>query len=256
MEEPTPPNAGEVYASPFNVDGTQLCAWLTSLTWEGNDNRCVTEETMLLPTCCVDGRPLPLPSHSFLLIHTDGVSHAEKAGTGPVPLKAWRVTLCALGWKEAFLLLGRVQGQRMTPDCIAAEDLCRLAELFRYVGACVSRGAFLPTLRQNRARHYEAWWAAAFDRREEQRLRALAARLPPVATGTADPDQAARAFVDEMLDRLVRVSVTTTLSRAQAERGKHYSAHDAWFSALRGEERRVRWDDDARLPPYHQSRRP
>ena len=40
----------------------------------------------------------------------------------------------------------------------------------------------------------------------------------------------------------MRFSLGTTHSRAQAEHGKHYSAHDAWFSALRGETRTVRWE--------------
>ena len=198
---------------------------------------------MDLPTIDGEEAGILLPSQSFL--GTSAVA-AESEHSG-ARLRPWLVSACELPWKAAFVLFGLAKEKRLAPEVFAAEDLLRLAELFRYAGSLVARGRFLPALKKNEEGGFEAKWCPAIDGAEYRRLSRFAERLPPAARCGTSPLHVAHAFLEEMVDRLVRVSVVTTLSRAQAERGKPYSAHDAWFSALRGDSRQVRWDTAADL---------
>jgi superfamily II DNA or RNA helicase len=168
-----------------------------------------------------------------------------------VLLCPWLVTVLEFNWKAAITLFGLCQEKRLADEVFAAEDLLGFCEVFRYAGALVARGRFLPDIRRVSESRYEAWWRPAIDREEDRRLARLAARLPVAAACGLPPPVAAEAFLEEMVDRLVRVSVVTTLSLAQAERGKSYSAHDAWFSALRGESRGIRWEAVDELDTLH-----
>ena len=190
---------------------------------------------MMLPTLDSPGGPRPVPSFAFLASEDEAV-----AGDGSVELGAWIVSAVVLAWREAFELFGLAQEKRLAPEVFAAEDLLRFAETFRYAGALVARGRYLPAL-AGADGGYDACWTPAIDGAELRRVQLLAERLPPVACCGLPPRDVVEALIRECVDHLVRASVVTTLSRAQAEKGKYYSAHDAWFAALRGNDRRVRW---------------
>lgn len=196
-----------------------------------------------LPTRRLGAGWAPLPSQPFL--SEDAVFDA--ADDVPLTLQPWLVSACELTWRSAFALLGQITDKRLDDELFAAEDLLCFSEIFQYAGALVARGRFLPGLCRVSETRYEARWCPSIDGAEGRRLARLAARLPLSAAGGLTPLGVAEAVLEEMVDRLVRISVVTTLSRAQAERGKHYSAHDAWFSALRGDTREVRWESPDEL---------
>ena len=180
----------------------------------------------------------PQPSLDFLTADESGRDFSQTS----LPLRPWEVSAVALEWKQAVSFFAQVKEKRLAPEVFVAEDTLRFGELFRYAGALVARGRFLPVLFRVSDACYEARWLPCKDAAENRRQFQLASRLPLSATCGGLPIETVHAFLGEMVDRLVRVSVVTTLSRAQAERGKYYSVHDAWFSALRGESRRVRWE--------------
>ena len=234
--------------SPYDAGETALREGL-SLGISGIEDMGLTcgQVRLELPTWHTREGLAPLPSQHFLSENeTTGSSRDES-----IPLRPWFVSAIELEWKAAFTLLGQVKEHRLAPEVFAAEDLFCFSELFHYAGALVARGRFLPGLYKVSDTCYEARWNPSIDGAEGRRLSLLASRLPLASTCGQPPLGVAEAFLDEIVDRLVRVSVVTTLSRAQAERGKHYSAHDAWFSALRGETRVVRWEEYAELETLH-----
>jgi len=235
--------------SPFDAGPERLCLLLKRLLWEEADELDRAPLALDLPSRRSAAGVRPLPSHPFLC---DG---EEDSGDGVPFLHPWHVTAVKLPWKAALALLGLTQERRLAEDVFAAEDLLSFAVLYRYTGALVARGRFLPALRQATPAAYEACWRPTLEGAERQRLCALAARIPPAATCGQKPLRVAEALLEELTDRLVRFSVCTTLSRAQAEHGKYYSVHDAWFSALRGESRAVRWGEGEELEALRTSLR-
>ena len=243
-------------ASPFDPGVAALrIAWREVLK-EADVSECeATRMELQLPTFVP--RPsasrLPLPSQSFLLpeeLH-------DVAASAKIHLAPWCVTALKLPWKSLFSLLGKIEEHKLAEGLFAAEDLVVFAELFRYAGALVARGRYLPGLRICEActpPSYHAVWSPCIDRAEDVRIRSVAARLPPAAfTGPASSTAETssipviEAILAEWVDRLVRASVVTTLSLAHAVRGRFYSAHDAWFAALRGDSRTIRWKNENEL---------
>jgi superfamily II DNA or RNA helicase len=203
-----------------------------------------------LPTIVTaSGLHFPLPSQSFLLPE----DLRESISSAPAPLATWSVNALKLPWKTLFALLGRIEDRKCAEGLFVAEEVVVLSELFRYAGAVVARGRYLPDLQLHKDTDKsvcEAVWSPCLDREEDLRIRAFADALPPVAYSLAFHSTALaviEAILADWVDRLVRASVVTTLSLAQAARGRCYSAHDAWFTALRGESRAIRWPDQEEL---------
>ncbi len=192
----------------------------------------------------------------------------------PAALAPWRVWALPLRGEDLFAVLGAVaESRRLARGVMAGNDVGAWSDLVRYAGAVVARRQYLPGLRAVRdeapvapeeallpERHladtgYESRWAPALDKAELRRFEAFTERLPGVAAcltrGAAPPPSregcqaAAAAFLDEAVDRLVRLAAVTTLSRAHAERGRYFSVHDAWSASLRGETRTIRWESRA-----------
>ena len=197
-----------------------------------------------------------LPTAAGKPVHSREVWRYAGAPAAELALVPWQVTTIRLSQRAQFTLLGACQAERrLAPGVMAGADLQGWAELFRYAGALVARGAFLPAL-VARGDRYEAHWQPAFDGSDRQRLFRLAARLPPATRCLALRGQpattltavaAAELVVAEMVDGLVRLSSVTTLSRAHASKGRFFSAHEAWLAALRGDERGVRWEKQHEL---------
>ncbi len=235
--EPLPAAADTEAFSPFDAGPQRLGALLQQLLWEDPAGLGLAPLSLSLPTRRTAEGVCPVPSQPFLC----GGGEGEPLSPESTFLHPWRVTAAALPWKAALLLLGLAQKRHLAENAFAGEDLLSLAVLFRYTGALVARGRFLPALRRVPPDIFEACWQPVLDTVERQRLLALAARIPRSAICGQPRARATETLLEELTDRLVRFSVITTLSRAQAEHGKHYSAHDAWFSALRGETRAVCW---------------
>jgi superfamily II DNA or RNA helicase len=231
--------------SPFDPGEASIKNSLSSLSgdWENNGAFHSQMIQLALPTRRANGGGLPVPSQPFLANDETSGPFGEK----PFFLRTWAVSAVDLTWRQTAVFLGTVKEKRLAADVFAAEDVMRFAELFRYVGALVARGRFLPGMVKVSETAYESRWRPSLDRAERIRLERLASRLPHAATDGQSALTVAEDFLNEIVDRLVRVSVVTTLSRVQAERGKFYSAHDAWFAALRGETRTIRWEGQADL---------
>ena len=194
--------------------------------------------TLHFPTVQRGRKKYPLPSQDFLL---GSLADVQDSARGPLELHPWTVTAIEMPWRSASTLLCRIDERQLSEGVFAAEEVVVLAELFRYVGALVARGRYLPDIRKTAADVYEAVWSPCIDGEEDGRVRQFAERLPCVAVDALPTVATIEEIVTEWLDCLVRVSVTTTLSRSYAAHRKSYSAHDAWFVALRGESRVIRW---------------
>ena len=245
----------DIPSSPFDAGAHALIRILKRLLWE--DLEChVCPLTILLPTVQTSKGCCPIPSQAFL---STGPKQDRSAGFTAEP-QPWVVTVARLSWKQVFTFLGGCHEKRLDEGVFAGEDLLACVDVFRYAGALVARGKFLPDLRQTDDDRYESVWRSALDWAERQRVHELAKRLPLVLTGQQKRLCVTRTLIDEFTDHLVRFSVVTTLSRAQAKTGKFYSSHDAWFLALRGDERDIRWpeSDDLKALSKHvrQWRRP
>jgi superfamily II DNA or RNA helicase len=215
---------------------------LESLLWEKADV-CLEPLNQPLPTLRGPSGDVPVPSHRFLMADPGAPSVAERGAT----LQPWQVTAFVLTWKQAFMIFGVCQERRLADGVFAGEELLACARLFRYAGALAARGKFLPALCKTGDGQYDACWQPVLDPGETRRIEALAAHFPPVFTLGRDPLGVAVALLEELTDHLVRFSAVTTLSRSHADHGKFYSVHDAWFAALRGDRRRVRWETAAEL---------
>ncbi len=232
--------------SPFDAGSEKLGGILKDLLWEEEEGFRFKLLALTLPTVRTHKGYRPVPSHPFLCEDPEAAPQASSGAQGAT-LTSWGVTAAELSWRTAFALLGLASERRLAEAVFAANELLAFADIFRYIGALVARGKFLPDLRKLSETSYEACWRPVVDGAERHRLQALSARVPAVATGGQTARHVMEGLLEELTDHLVRFSVVTTLSRAQAERGKHYSAHDAWFSALRGETGTIRWEPGSEL---------
>ncbi len=241
-----PVGPGVELTSPFDAGAERLTAALRGLLWIGGCEIICETVRLMLPTAAAPQGAAPIPSRAFLADRLCAPSFRNVAESGTHPLRPWRVSAVRLFWRQALTLLGASQERHLAENVFAGEDLLVCAALFRYTGALVARDKFLPGLRTNTAGQYLAVWEPVLNGKERRRFRALAERVPPAVADNA-PCPPGNAILAELTDRLVRFSLCTTLSRAHAERGRFYSAHDAWFAALRGDSRVIRWDSQAEL---------
>ncbi len=157
-------------------------------------------------------------------------------------------------------LLSGCPGRNIGNEIFAGHDLLSLKELFRFAGALIARGCFLPSAVKDQNQCYRALWLPVLAPADIERLNRIENLIPPVALQRADRREAISALLDSMADAVVRLSVTTTLSRAQALKGKFYSVHDAWLAALRGDSPVIRWPESDELAELsgvlHSWRRP
>ncbi|HOE60933.1 MAG TPA: DEAD/DEAH box helicase [Kiritimatiellia bacterium] len=231
-----------VAVSPFDAGAERLCHLLRPLMPGTGETPQPATLELFLPSRAWGSGFRPVPSQPFFNNAVFDGAGEEDAPDFPHP---WRVTAVVLPWRATLVLLGLVREPRLADELFIGESLLGFATLFRFAGALVARGRFLPALHRTSEKVYEARWIPALDAADRKRLERLAPRLPPAAfaAGNGSPREA----LEELVDRLVRASVVTTLSRAHAERGPWYSPHDAWFAALRGETRQVRWKTQAEL---------
>jgi hypothetical protein len=245
------PSAHVSASSPFDPGAEALQQALTAVLQDAVVHEGVAAHLELsLPMIkTASGLRLPLPSQTFLL--PEELRDAPSAM--PVPLQSWSLSALELPWKTLFALLAAIDDRKCAEGLFVAEEVMVLSELLRYAGALVARGRYLPDIScpaDPATSSYEALWSPCLDTEEGLRLQAFAAVLPPVATPRAPATETVyvvEQILREWVDHLVRASVSTTLSLAHAARGRFYSAHDAWFTALRGTSRVIRWPEQKEL---------
>ncbi len=170
------------------------------------------------PIWLPSGRQAPVPSSSLI---------AEASETRNVRIARSAVETVALSTPAALDLLCYCANKELVaPGVIAGPDLAYWAAAMQFAGALVARQQFLPDLVRD-ARAYRAQWRAACTGRDDDRLHALVAAMPPAARAFTPEIPAAHllgAFLDSVVDGLVR--------GAAPYRNGAGTLHDRWLAAL------------------------
>ncbi|MDD2600524.1 MAG: DEAD/DEAH box helicase [Kiritimatiellae bacterium] len=230
--------------SPFNVDAQHLKSLLTSILWSAPKELNALQLTINLPTATVKGRKYPLPSHTFLIKSKARTELNHPATSNLLP---WRLDAIKLDLRQMIALFGACLKRRVAPGVFFDKDIYCLKNVYRFAGSLIARGQFLPSVCRASTGEYQALWQPVLMLRDSERLDQIIAGIPGVAVAGENLAESAEEFLNVIIDYIVRVSVMTTLSRAQASKGKFYSVHDAWLAALRGESPLIRWESGSEL---------
>ena len=223
--------------SPFAVGSAFLKRLLAPWFWEQVSVQ-IERIDLPLPSVRREKRLYPVPSQPFL---------AEMKGWPPIdpglphPVHPWPVHAIALPLKQLMMLLNRAQDRRLDNGLFAGESLLLLADLFKLAGGMVAAGRYLPNIRQEAEGPYQSVWVPVLNATDRKNLENLSRALPSLVTEGRPPLDAAQTILEELTDAIARSASVTTLSEAQARKRRFYSAHDAWFSALRSSDPTIHW---------------
>ena len=176
----------------------------------------------------LDGRPLASP----LVPEAAGVGEVTPDG-----LRPWLVGAATLGPDDALRLLGAARGRRTLGEgLVVGPDLEAVDDVLRFALELVVRQRFLPGLVGGRAR-----WTPVVTGPDAERLAALSAALPEACRALARPGREGparptahevRAFVEAIVDAVVRAAASRAVGAAGAPVPVGASEHDAWLRAL------------------------
>jgi len=134
----------------------------------------------------------------------------------------------------------------LAPGVIIGRDLAFLATALRFAGGLAARQQFLPAIRE-KDKAYFACWEPIFSNLDHDRLMKLASSMPHACRSlgreAASPPETSpvsllSAFIDEMVDNLVRSSALELSAKSRATLKKIRKAiqfdslHDQWLDAL------------------------
>lgn len=234
-------------ASVFDLGATQLQLLLKNRLWEEQEHPADIIE-IPLPTYTKEDESFPIPSYPFLA-ESRGLAAVDQKET--YPLQPWRRTVQELSNRSFLQMLNTCQKRRLDRDLFAGESLLALSDILRFAGALIARGRILPDIVLS-GEKYLSCWNPILDFADEKHLHELASRIPfLLREGGEGQEDAALTILRHLADNLTRSSVTTTLSEAQARKGRFYTVHDAWFSALRGSSPIIRWEHPEELEDLH-----
>ncbi|MBP5226647.1 MAG: DEAD/DEAH box helicase [Kiritimatiellae bacterium] len=222
----------------FDVGGAYLKRLLAPWFWERGSVSTV-EIDLPLPTAGRGKSAHPVPSQPFLA-EMKGLAAIEEGK--PHPVKRWPVHAIPLNLKQLMMLLNRSQDRRLDDGLFAGESLLILADLFKLAGGVVAQGRYLPGIRTEPDGTYTSVWIPILNAVDRKNLQALGAALPALVTDGLTNERAAQTILDELTDGIARSAAVTTLSEVQARKRRFYSAHDAWFAALRSTSPTIHWD--------------
>jgi hypothetical protein len=154
------------------------------------------------------------------------------------PAKPWTVTAIPLPPGHAIALLRAAAGKPLiTPGVTGGDDLRFFCAVLRFAAGLVGAGQFVPGIARDRAAFHARWvpflqgeTARAFTRLAQAAPRAalaLADGPREGATGGPAENVAVAAFVEAMVDALVRQAAEPAPATETA------SAHEHWVAALR-----------------------
>jgi len=164
-------------------------------------------------------------------------------------LQSWRVTVVSASWSAAIELLCACTGRRtLAAGVIVGEDLAFWVAAMRLGAALVARQHFLPDIVEEQG-EVLARWRCAPTYADLQAITQLAAAMPDAcrAAGSAKfapsapQDVTLRAFIERIVDQLVRDAGTEPVQRAAM--GAAFDSADAqWLAALERENARLSGD--------------
>jgi len=162
-------------------------------------------------------------------------------------LVPWKVTGFRLPLERAVEFLCRSTGKQILgPGIIVGKDLSFWAAALRFAAAFVTRGLFLPDIREIHGISL-AHWRPIFSGFDSERLSKLGKSMPAVARAlslkdasppTTSPISRLSGFISLMVDHLVRLSGRENFWHAPAaqrrplKKNAFHSIHDHWLNAL------------------------
>jgi len=173
------------------------------------------------PVWLPSGRKGPVPSNALI---------AEASETKNIRIARSTVETAALFTPAMLdLLCHCARKDLVAPGVIVGPDLAYWTAAMEFAGALVARQQFLPDLVRayGATREYRAQWRAACTGRDDDRLHALVAAMPPAARAFAPEIPAARllgGFLDSVVDCLIRGTAPY--------RSGSGTLHDRWLAAL------------------------
>ncbi|MFO7937951.1 MAG: DEAD/DEAH box helicase [Kiritimatiellia bacterium] len=237
--------------SPFSLGAQELRTLLESLIWFGRKDLASVRFAIDLPSITYNKHSIPHPSRLFLIRNPGKNSVCLQR---KISVKSWYVDAVRLSRRQMIAFFSICRQKRVAPGIFLGNDVFAVRNLYRFAGALIARSSFLPGV-SNRAGEYYALWHPVLSVVDEKRFRRICSQIPDISLAGASREQDAEDLLYHICDSIVRLSVTTTLSRAQAVKGKFYSVHDAWMAALRGESPLIRWEEDEDLLHLEQTLR-
>ena len=232
--------------SPFNVEAKALQELLRTILWIDHEELEIQQIEINLPTIYSEKHSFPLPSQYFL-IKEQRINEFKISFDQEPRLKLWKIDALRLTARQMVTLLSLCNKKSVMPGVFAGNDILAVKHLFRFSGALITRGCYLPSVVLVSENKYHALWLPVLAPVDIKRFNKIAEQIPEIVFPLTDRQQALELLLNSITDSIVRLSVITTLSRAQALKGKFYSVHDAWLSALRGESAEIRWNEPVEL---------
>ena len=203
---------------------------------------------VLLPT--VHGRPLPSPAVLDARAPAD-VAIETPAHRAPPELVPWTVPTLAIDAADAVSLLLDIADDAPWPDDgrwpPAAPSVASLADIAKLALDLVLRGRFLPGLgpgtdpqRADGSEDAAARWHPIPGSGDLERLRAIAAALPPVLRATVTPEfvrgEPAHRVIERvlggMVDALARRALAGTAIAGRGRSRRSATPTETWLAAL------------------------
>ena len=211
--------------------GRQLLLWSESAPPESADAAALRLAEILLeiglrpalesfvsaPVWLPTVRKTPVPSSALI----GDIPAAKNVRIAP-----WTVVAAALDAPDALDLLCWCASKELAaPGVVVGPDTAFWVAAMQFAGALVARQQFLPGLVREED-GYHARWRAVCTGRDDERLHALAAAMPPAARAFT-PEVPAIHVLGGFLD-----SIADALARAGLRPGNTGVLHDRWIAAL------------------------
>lgn len=163
------------------------------------------------------------------------------------------VTILPLSHREAQYILthcltaGQPYG-RITSKILVGSDIFALALLWRFAQSLIFRQCFVPAIENRKSR-----WVPVLNSEDIGRLRSFISAVPLSAScieGAESPGSFAERYFYDAFDRLMRIYVSTVLTRLHASKGSFDDVHSAWLASLMAPSPEIRWKDDYEIEAF------
>ncbi len=163
---------------------------------------------------------------------------------GEISIVRWRIKAVTLSWMDSIRVLAEVVRNKSTIAGMAVgPDLAYWADVLRLAASIVARQKFTPDL-STYGNSCEAYWIPLTTGREQERIDALAACMPPAARALdhakktepmEPPVTVLSGALASLVDGIVRARAMTDVPRGYSRRMRFDSTDDGWLHSLRTE---------------------